>query len=51
MNSAAKGISISEQIDAVARHEFDYIVRDLARAVRDDGSWSNVKDRKALFLI
>ena len=36
-------LCISEQIDAVARHEFDYIVRDLARAVRDDGSWSNVK--------
>ncbi len=36
-------LCISEQIDAVARHEFDYIVRDLARAVRDNGSWSNVK--------
>lgn len=28
-------LAISEKIDAVARKEFDYIVRDLARAIRD----------------
>lgn len=34
---------ISKSIDAVARHEFDYIVRDFARAVRDGEKWSTVK--------
>lgn len=28
-------IGISKKIDALARHEFDYIVRDVARALRD----------------
>lgn len=28
-------IRLSEHIDAIARHEFDYIVRDVARALRD----------------
>lgn len=36
-------LEISECIDAVARHEFDYIVRDFARAVRDNSEWSSVK--------
>lgn len=36
-------LNISEMVDAVARHEFDYIVRDLARAIRDDLEWSTVK--------
>lgn len=36
-------LRISEAVDAVSRHEFDYIVRDLARAVRDDSNWSTVK--------
>lgn len=36
-------LCISDRIDAVARHEFDHIVRDFARAVRDDDKWSTVK--------
>ena len=36
-------LKISEQIDAVARHEFDYIVRDFAKAIRDDKNWNTVK--------
>ncbi len=35
-------LCISESVDAVARHEFDYIVRDFARAVRDGEDWGNV---------
>lgn len=33
----------SKYIDAVARHEFDYIVRDYARAIRDNTSYEDVK--------
>lgn len=36
-------LRISESVDAVARHEFDYIVRDFARAIRDGSKWSTVK--------
>lgn len=36
-------LRIDERIDAVARHEFDYIVRDLARAIRDGCDWSEVR--------
>lgn len=36
-------LGISDCIDAVARHEFDYIVRDFARAIRDNSEWSSVK--------
>lgn len=36
-------LKINQAIDAVARHEFDYIVRDLARAIRDNESWEDVK--------
>lgn len=36
-------LQINQAIDVVARHEFDYIVRDLARAIRDDESWEGVK--------
>lgn len=32
----------SKKIDAVARHEFDYIVRDYARAIRDGSGVENV---------
>ena len=34
-------LGISERIDAVARREYDYIVRDVARALRDGGVVSN----------
>lgn len=33
----------SELVDAVARHEFDYIVRDFARAIRDNTGFDKVK--------
>ena len=33
----------AKYIDAVARHEFDYIVRDFARAIRDNTSFEDVK--------
>mgnify|MGYP003295482858 CR=1 FL=1 len=33
----------AKYIDAVARHEFDYIVRDYARAIRDNTSYEDVK--------
>lgn len=32
----------SQRVDAVARHEFDYIVRDVARALRDGGDPTKV---------
>ena len=36
-------LAINEQIDAVARHEYDYIVRDFARAIDKGESWEAVK--------
>ncbi len=36
-------LSISPQIDAVARKEFDYIVRDVARALRDGRNPNEIK--------
>ena len=36
-------LNIDKAIDAVARHEFDYIIRDLAIAIRDDKPLSGVK--------
>lgn len=36
-------LEINEQIDAVARHEYDYIVRDFARAIESGLSWEKVK--------
>ena len=33
----------SKHVDAVARHEFDYIVRDYARAIRDNKTFDDVK--------
>ncbi|MDO4509723.1 MAG: radical SAM protein [Lachnospiraceae bacterium] len=36
-------IAIDKCIDAVARHEFDYVVRDYARAIRDNSGFKDVK--------
>ncbi len=36
-------ISINDSIDFVARHEYDYIVRDTARALRDGQDFSTVR--------
>ena len=36
-------MEIDTHIDAVARHEFDFIVRDVARAIRDGQDFSTVK--------
>lgn len=33
---------INETIDAVARHEYDYIIRDLARAIQNQTDWQGV---------
>jgi radical SAM superfamily enzyme YgiQ (UPF0313 family) len=33
----------SKKVDAVARHEYDYIVRDIAIALRDGKDWRNIK--------
>lgn len=35
-------LEINDEIDIVARHEYDYIVRDTARAIRDDQDLSTV---------
>ena len=35
-------ININEDIDVIARHEYDYIVRDTARAIRDGSDLSTV---------
>ena len=40
---AEETLKIDDSIDAVARHEYDYIVRDLAIAIRDNMDLSNVK--------
>ena len=39
----AESLVLSEAIDAVARHEFDYIVRDVARALQDGKDWRAVR--------
>lgn len=36
-------LEINKKIDGIARHEFDYIVRDFARAIRDQTDWGKVK--------
>lgn len=36
-------LEISESIDIVARHEFDYIVLELAKAIENDCIFSNIK--------
>lgn len=36
-------LNIDKNIDGVARHEYDYIVRDLAYAIRDKKGFSNVR--------
>ena len=36
-------LNSSRAVDAVARHEYDYIVRDVARAIRDGGEPRNVR--------
>lgn len=36
-------LAISNKIDAVARHEFDYIVLNLAKCLRDNGELSSVR--------
>lgn len=36
-------ISLDDAIDAVARHEYDYIIRDLAIAIRDGADLSTVR--------
>jgi len=36
-------LGFDERIDAVTRHEFDYIIRDIARAIRDESDWKAVK--------
>jgi radical SAM superfamily enzyme YgiQ (UPF0313 family) len=40
---AEETLKIDDSIDAVARHEYDYIVRDLAITIRDNKDLSNVK--------
>lgn len=35
-------LKMSHRIDAVARHEYDYIVRDYARAIRDNSGFERV---------
>ncbi len=40
---AEETLKIDDSIDAVARHEYDYIVRDLAIAIRDDKDLASVK--------
>lgn len=36
-------LQIDEAVDAVARHEYDYIVRDLARAIKEHSDWKKVR--------
>ncbi len=36
-------LCVSESVDAIARHEFDYIVRDFARAIKNGEDFSSVR--------